>query len=169
MTRPQPSEHQPYFSRYIDLVPEEDIVPALERQSQETTALLAGITEDRSAFRYAPGKWSVKEVVNHMADCERIFACRALCFARGEAQSLPGFDENTYAANANAERRPFREIADELQAVRRATLALFRSLSPEAWGRIGTANEKPISVRAIAYVTLGHERHHVKVLRERYL
>ena len=169
MTRPDPSEHAPYFSRYIDLAPEDDIVTALERQGDETAALLAAITEDRAGFRYAPDKWSVKEVVNHIADAERVFAYRAMCIARGETRSLPGFDEGTYAANAQADRRPFGDIAAELKAVRQSTVALFKSLSPEAWGRIGTANENKISVRALAYVALGHERHHVKILRERYL
>ena len=169
MSRPDPNEHAPYFSRYIDLAPEDDVVTALERQGDATAALLAGVTEERAGFRYAPGKWTIKEVANHIADAERVFAYRAMAIARGETRSLPGFDENAYNANADADRRSLRDLAAELLAVRRATVALFRGLSDAAWNRIGTANENRISVRALAYVALGHERHHVKILREKYL
>lgn len=169
MTRPDPSEHAPYFSRYINLVTEEDVVTGLELQRQEIAGLLAGVTEKRAAFRYAPSKWSVKEVVTHITDAERVFTYRALSIARGETRSLPGFDENVFAQNAGADRRPLREIGAEFDAVRTASIALFRGLPDEAWKRIGTANESQISVRALAYVALGHARHHVDILRERYL
>jgi uncharacterized damage-inducible protein DinB len=168
-TRPQLAEHEPYWSRYIDLVTEDDLFTALDANQNSTDRTLSSISEEKAAYRYAPGKWSIKEMLNHLIDAERVFAYRALAIARGDQQSLPGFDENPYAEASDADRRPFAEIYAEWKAVRAATLALFRSFSDEAWARIGTANSKRISVRALAYVTAGHERHHMKVLRERYL
>jgi hypothetical protein len=167
--RPQANEHAPYFSRYIDLVPEDDIVHALEAQGRETAALLAGVSEEKSSFRYAPEKWSVKQIIGHVTDAERVFAYRLLCIARGEAKPLPGFDENDYVRNANFDGLSFAELVEGFAATRRASFALLRGLSDEAWARVGTANDKQISVRAIAYTLLGHERHHMRVLRERYL
>ena len=167
--RPQPNEYAPYFDRYISLVGEDDIAGAIERQTRETAAMLASIGEEKSAFRYAPEKWSIKQVVGHVTDAERIFAYRLLCIARGETQSLPGFDENDYMRKANFDDLPFAELVDGLAAVRRATLALMRGLSDQAWSRSGVANQNPISVRALAYTLLGHERHHLRVLRDRYL
>src|SRR5436309_5949868 len=167
--RPQTNEHAPYFSRYIDLVPEDDIAGAIEAQGRETAALLAKVSEEKAAFRYAPDKWSIKQVVGHVTDAERVFAYRLMSIARGESKSLPGFDENDYMRNATFDEQPFAELVEGLGAVRRATLALLRGLSAEAWTRVGIANEKEISARAVAYALLGHERHHVRVLKERYL
>lgn len=161
--------HDPYWSRYIDLVPEEDVTIVLDAQTAELAKLLGDIGEEKSAHRYAEGKWSIKELVQHVADTERIFTYRAVSIARGDTRSLPGFDEQLFAANAEADRRPFREIADELIAVRRSTTALFNGFSETAWNRVGTANDSRISVRALAFVAAGHVRHHIKVLRERYL
>ncbi len=166
--RPAATEYAPYQQVYIDLVPEEDIVSALEKQGRETAALLHMISDEKASFRYAPEKWSVKQVVGHFTDTERIFCYRALAIARGEAKSLPGFDEKAYAAASDADRRKIGDLAAEYEAVRQATVALFRGLSPEAWKRSGVANEKPVTVRAVAHVVLGHERHHLRVLRERY-
>jgi hypothetical protein len=166
--RPQPNEFAPYFSRYIDLVPEEDISATMEKQGNATASLLRSLDEQRASFRYAPGKWSVKQVVGHVTDTERVFAYRALSIARGETKPLPGFDEQTWAAEADFDTRSIRMLIDDLTLVRRATLALFRSLPADAWNRVGVANDKPISVRALAYNAVGHERHHLKVLRERY-
>jgi hypothetical protein len=167
--RPQINEHAPYFSRYIDLVPEDDVAGAIEAQGRETAALLAKISEEKAAFRYAPDKWSIKQVVGHVTDAERVFAYRLMSIARGESRSLPGFDENDYVRNANFDEIPFAELLEGLAATRRATLALVRGLAAEAWTRAGTANDKPTTVRAVAYTLLGHERHHLRVLRERYL
>jgi hypothetical protein len=167
--RPETAEHAPYFSRYIDLVPEDDIVAAVETQGRETAALLSSLGEEKAAFRYEPDKWSVKQLVGHVTDAERVFAYRVMSIARGEEQSLPGFDEKDYVRNANFDDRSFADLVDDLAATRRATLALLRGLSDEAWTRTGTANQKPTSVRAVAYTLLGHERHHLNVLRERYL
>ena len=168
-TRPQLAEHEPYWSRYIDLVPEENLFAALEANHSSTAAILSSISEEKAGFRYAPGKWSIKQVVNHLIDGERLFAYRALCIARGDKQSLPGFEENDYAEASEADRRSFADLYEEWNAVRAATIPLYRSFTDEMWQRIGIANGKKISVRALGYVTAGHERHHMKVLRERYL
>lgn len=166
--RPAATEYAPNLKGYIDLVAEEDIAAALEKQARDTSKVLRGITDEKSAHRYAPDKWSVKQLVQHFIDSERIFTYRALAIARGERRSLLGFEEKEYAAASDADRRSMKDLADEYESVRRATVALFRSFSPEAWKRSGTANEKQVSVRALAYATLGHERHHLKVLREKY-
>src|ERR1051325_4891411 len=167
--RPQANEYPPDLGRYISLVSEDDVVGAMERQTKETAAQLASIGEEKSTFRYAPEKWSIKQIVGHVTAGERVFAYRLLCIARGETQSLPGFDENDYMRGANFDDLPFAEIVDGLAAVRRSTLSLLRRLSEEAWTRTGIANQNKVSVRAIAYGLLGHERHHLRVLRERYL
>ena len=167
--KPQANEYAPYFERYISLVSEDDVVAAIERQMQETATLLASVGEEKSTFRYAPEKWSIKQVVGHVTDAERVFAYRLMCIARGETQPLPGFDENDYMRHASFDALPFAEIADGLAAARRATLSLIRGLADEAWTRTGIANQNEISVRALAYTLLGHERHHLRMLRERYL
>ena len=168
--RPAPSEYATWFDRYISLVPDGPIVEMLERQHEETLSLLRGLPPEKAIHAYAPEKWTVAELVGHVADSERVFACRALCFARGETQGLPGFDEKMYAANAKDRGSvPFSAVIDDYAAVRRATLSLVRGFTPEAWERRGIANEKEITVRAQAWVIAGHERHHVKVLKERYL
>ena len=167
--RLDPSEHAPAFSVYIANVTEDDVLAAIEAQLSETRALLESIGEERAPFRYAPGKWSIKEVVGHVTDCERVFSYRATAIGRGELQPLPGFDEKTYAENAGFDRLTLRELIETYVAVRTSTILLYRQLPPEAWDRRGIANNNPLSVRALAHVTLGHERHHLRVLRERYL
>jgi hypothetical protein len=167
--RPQAGEYGSFYRRYIDLASEEDVVAALEAQSQETTALLGGLSEEQASQRYAPDKWSIKQLVGHVADAERIFAYRALSIARGETKPLPGFDQEPYVVNSGADDRSISDLAGELAAVRRANVMMLRALPEEAWRRIGTASDNPISVRAIAFIILGHERHHVRILRERYL
>ena len=168
MTRPQPDEYAGFFARYVDAVPDGDIVSHLESQGTTTQQLLASIGEERAGFRYAPDKWSVKQVVGHMTDAERVFAYRLMAIARGEKQSLPGFEENDYVDNGNFDAHSLSELVEGFAATRRATLALVRSLDDEAWQRRGVANDNPISARAIAWVTAGHERHHLNILRERY-
>jgi uncharacterized damage-inducible protein DinB len=165
---PETTEYAPFYASYIKNVTEDDVVAALEAQSRETAALLARIDDDKAAHRYAPEKWSVKEVVGHFTDAERIFLYRALAIARGDKGSLPGFDENDYMRNANFDERPMRSIAEEYAAARASTLATFRGFSDEAWQRRGTANNVAVSVRALAHICLGHERHHLRVLREKY-
>ncbi len=167
--RPADDEFAPFYAKYVAAVPEGDLLDTLERQLEETVALLDTIGEARAAHRYAEGKWSVKQVVGHMADAERIFAYRALCIARGETVSLPGFDENAYVEHGDFDARTLGSLLGELTATRRATLSLFRNLGADALARRGVANGHPITVRGIAWITAGHERHHQTILRERYL
>lgn len=168
-TRPDPSEHAPHFEKYIALVPDGPVVDLLERQIEDTARLLSGLSETQALYRYAPGKWSLKEVVGHLADCERVFGYRALRIARNDQTPLAGFDENLFAAHANSDARPLADLLEEFRLVRRATVALFRSFTPEAIARRGTSNEKALSVRALIYIAAGHERHHVAIVKERYL
>lgn len=168
MSRPEPTEYAPYYGRYIDLVTESDIVPALEKQAGETAKLLGSVDEKRSAFRYAPEKWSIKQLVGHVADAERVFTYRALTFGRGDTTALPGFEQEDWMRTSDFDRWSFADLRENLAAVRRASLLLFRNLPQEAWMRKGTASGNPVSVRALAYMTLGHERHHLRVLREKY-
>ncbi|MEW5914762.1 MAG: DinB family protein [Gemmatimonadota bacterium] len=166
--RPQPTEHVPYFSRYIDLVPEGDILKLLADQQRDTQALLETLSEQQARYRYADGKWSVAEVIGHLADTERVFAYRALRFARGDTTPVPGFDENAYTPAGRFDDRSLGDVAAEFAAVRHASLALLRSLPRGADERVGSADGKPVSVRALAYIIAGHELHHVKLLRTRY-
>jgi hypothetical protein len=166
--RPDASEHAPYFSRYIDLVPETDIEAALESQLAVTTKLLRSVGEDRGSFRYAPGKWSVKEVVGHIGDGERVFGYRAMCIARGETTSLPNFDENTYAAQAGFDGWKLSALIDHLEQLRRSHVLMFRNLPEGAWDRKGLASNNPATTRSLAYIMVGHERHHLGVLGAKY-
>lgn len=167
--RPEATEYAPYYERYIGLVPEPSALEALDAQHAEMMPFLRGLSEAQGALRYAPGKWSVRQVLGHVADTERVFGYRALRFARADQTPLPGFDENVFAKEANHDALPLASIVAELDAVRRSTLALFRSLDESAWPRRGVANDVEMSVRALAYVIAGHGRHHVNILRERYL
>lgn len=169
LQRPAPDEYAPYNAQYVDLVPGGDVLDLLEKQREEMLVLLDSLSEEEAEHRYAPGKWSLKEVVGHLIDTEWIFAYRALCFARGEQQALPGYDQDAYVEGADFDERSVDDLATEYRAVREATLLLFRSLSAEAWSRRGIANEQTLSVRAAAYVVAGHERHHLQIIRERYL
>lgn len=169
MTRPDSTEYAPYFEKYVSLVPEGDIVTTLGKQIEDTLGLLRGLSEAQGDLRYAPGKWSVKEVIGHLIDAERIFAYRALRFARGDQTPLPGFDENGYAANSGYGLRSLADIAEEFELVRKSNLYLFKNLDGESAARRGLSNNNEISVRALAYVTAGHELHHVGIIRSRYL
>lgn len=165
--RPEKTEHASGWT-YIDLVTELDIVGAMEKQSDEMRKMLARVDESRADFRYAPGKWSVKEVVGHIEDCERVFAYRALAIARGQQTSLPGFDENVWMENSPFSSTSLVYRTESLLALRKTTVAMFRDLDDDAWQRKGTANEKPASVYGLAYVIVGHARHHLGILRDRY-
>ena len=167
--RPDTGEYAPYFGTYISQVPDGDVMTLLERQIGETDAMLRNLTEAQAGTRYAEGKWSIREVIGHLADAERVFCYRALSFARGDTQPLPGFDENAYVPAANFDARTLDSLAGEFTAVRRATVAFLETLDADAALRRGTANNLELSARAIAYIIAGHERHHVKILRERYL
>ena len=167
-TRPDATEYAQPYAGYVANVPEDDILGAIEEQSAVTQKLLASLDESRAMFRYAESKWSVKEVLGHFIDTERIFAYRALAIARGETQPLPGFDEGDYVRNADFDSWKLGDLSEHYALVRRSTIVLFRNFPAEAWERRGTASGYPITARAIAWIIVGHERHHVKVLRERY-
>jgi hypothetical protein len=169
LSRPPQSEYAPPFEKYVTRVAEADVLGALAGQVAEIRAALAPVRGELEHFRYAEGKWSVREVLGHVVDTERIMGYRAVCVARGETASLPGFDENAYVENASFDACPLDELLDELEHVRSGHLAFFRHLDPKAWVRVGAANAHPVSVRALAYILAGHPRHHLGVLRERYL
>lgn len=169
IARPTSNEYAPYHAEYVGAVPDGDVLALFERQGQETLALLRSIGEQKSGYRYATGKWSVREVVGHIMDAERVFTYRALTFARGDATALPSFDENAWAAVSNADRRTMASLLDEFSALRTASAALFRSFGEAEFARHGTASGYRVTVRGLLYVTAGHERHHVRILRERYL
>jgi hypothetical protein len=166
--RPGPDEYAPFYAGYIAKLPEGDVLVALARQQDETSMLFRGVSPERWHFRYAPGKWSVAEVLGHLCDTERIMSHRALRFARGDATPVPGFDENRYAPAGKFDARDQVDLVDEYEAVRAATLALFSHLPDDAPVRRGVANGTEVSVRALAHIIAGHERHHLGILRERY-
>jgi hypothetical protein len=166
--RPEPDEIPSHYVGYVKRVPEVDPVMVCAAQIEETAALLRGVSEPDAMYRYGRGKWSIKEVVGHLTDVERIMAYRALRIARGDTTPLPSFDENAYVPIAKFDNRSLADLVGELRTVRAATLALLRTFDAEAWLRRGTASGKPVSVRALAYVIPGHERHHVEILRTRY-
>jgi hypothetical protein len=168
-TRPDPTEYAPYYGRYTSLVPDGDILEILGGELQKTMQLLGGVPEAQAGFRYAPDKWSIKELVGHVIDTERVFAYRALRFSRNDATPLPGYDQNEYARNATHGEYPLAELVFEFEAARRSHLLLFRHLAPDAWTRQGRANDNPVSVRALAWIMAGHEMHHREILRTRYL
>lgn len=168
-TTPLPDEYAPYYARYIDRVPGGDITRTLEESARETDALLRSEPARALAeYRYADGKWSVKEVVGHVTDAERVFAYRMLRIARGDTTPLPGFDENAYVPAGNFGARTLDDLLEDFLAVRHATLRLVRGLPADAWTRRGTASDKTISVRALAFIIAGHELHHRAILEQRY-
>ena len=167
MPRPDPTEYAHYYDAYVRLVHEDDVASAMEQEGARTLALIRATPEDESLVRHAPYTWSVREVVGHVTDSERVFAYRALRIARGDATPLAGFDQNAYARTAECDRTPLADLAAEFEAVRRSSLWLFRRLSNAAWARAGTANDSGVSVCALAYIIVGHERHHAAILRKR--
>jgi uncharacterized damage-inducible protein DinB len=169
MTRPQANEAASYYFRYIDLVPSDDVVSFLRDQLKETMAFLGGVSEERSTHRYAPEKWSMREVLNHVNDGERIFLSRALWFARGFNEPLPSFEQEIAVAGAQANNTPWSQLVEEFRTVRESTLSFFRNMPAEAWTRTGIASDNPFTVNAVAYIIAGHVEHHRNVLKERYL
>ncbi|MBV9144343.1 MAG: DinB family protein [Acidobacteria bacterium] len=166
--RPAKNEYAPYYGRYISLVPDEDVLITLDQQLSETLILLRSLSEQHGTFRYEQGKWSVKEVLGHMVDTERIMSYRALCIARGERTPLPGFEQDGYVKNGNFDTRSVANLARDFEQVRRATISLFRSLHNDAWERRGIASDVEVTVRALAYIIAGHEIHHKAILKEKY-
>jgi uncharacterized damage-inducible protein DinB len=167
-TRPESSEYAPFYHKYVASVPEGDVVALLRQSGRELLDTIATVPEDRGGFRYAEGKWSIREVIGHICDAERIFTYRALRMARGDTTPLASFDENEYVKTAGSDARTLSNLAREFGAVREASVQLFESLPDDAWERSGVASGKDISVRALAYITAGHAMHHLGILRERY-
>jgi DinB superfamily len=166
--RPQPGEYVPYYEKYVSLVPDQDILATLEKQLTETVRLLSARLEDKGDLRYAPGKWSVKEVLGHVIDTERIFSYRALRIARNDKTPIEGYEQDDYVKNAPFGKYSLAALIEEFTSVREATLSLFRGLDEPAWVRRGVANNSEVSVRAIAYIVAGHELHHRRILQEKY-
>jgi uncharacterized damage-inducible protein DinB len=168
LARPGPVEHADYYSRYVAAVPEGDVIAHLAAQVERTQALLRSVGEARAAHRYAPSKWSIKQVVGHMADTERVFTFRALAFARRDPSPLPSMEQEAWMAGADFDARPLRQLAEEFHAVRQATLALFSSFTPDVLARTGTASGNRFTVNSLVFIVAGHELHHLAVLAERY-
>lgn len=169
MTRPQTSEAADYYFKYIDLVTSDDIVPVFEQQMGEMLQFFSGISEEQSLHSYEPGKWTIREVLNHVNDGERVFAGRGFWFARGFTDPLPSFDQDISVQMAHANNTSWADLVEEFKYLRLATISLFKSLPAEAWDRTGVASDNPVSVRAIAYIIAGHVAHHRRVLEEKYL
>ena len=167
--RPNPEDHIPYFSRYIELVSENNITQALSNNHKSIIAFIKSIPDHKAEHFYAPGKWTVKQVINHMIDTERIFSYRALRFARGDAQQLAGFDENDYAAHANLKHTDLNLLAEEFDAVRKATILLFKQLEEKELLRKGSMASGTANVLSLGYTICGHAQHHLNIIKERYL
>ena len=168
MTRPQPTEAASYYFPYIDLITSDEIVPTIKSQLDETLTFLQGISEEQSLQTYAPGKWTIREVLNHVNDGERVFAGRAFWFARGFQDPLPSFDQNVAVQAANANQTSWSELIEEFRNVRLGTISFFNTMPDEAWSRTGTASDNPFTVRSLAYIIAGHVAHHINVLRDKY-
>ena len=166
--RPGEGEFAPFYAGSIARVSEEDPLPVLEQQPSELRHIAASLAADRETYRYAPGKWSVRQTFGHLIDTERVMGYRAFCIGRGEEKPLPGFDENDYVARAASDSRRVAEMVNEFLAVRSANVWAFRQWAPDDWLRIGNANGGAISARALAFIMAGHVRHHIAILRERY-
>ena len=168
-TRPEPTEYAEYYHKYISRVADGNIITVLGSQIDNTVALLHGLSEAQAAFRYAPEKWSVKEVVGHLIDSERVFGYRAMRFARNDQTPLSGFEQDAYVQAAAFDDQSLSDLASEFEHVRRANLLMLRGLNGDAWDRRGEANGNAVTVRGLAYIIAGHELHHVGVIRAKYL
>jgi len=166
--RPEPDEYGEFYKNYIELIDEPNIVQVLIQQGQQTYAVIQRLTEEEASYRYEDDKWSVKEIFGHLVDTERIMAYRALCISRGETKSLPGYDHEAYVQQANFESRSLQSISTEYDALRNANISMFNSFSKDQILRTGKANDVTVSVRALAYIIAGHERHHMQILENKY-
>jgi hypothetical protein len=175
MNAPKSNEYAEYYSGYVKLAESlaeafgGDIVNALQKQSDDFRSLMRNVPSDRSGYAYAPGKWTIAQLVGHINDAERIFAYRLLCIARGETKSLPGFEQDDYVMNGGFTSKPLLVWVDDFVAARQSTLSLLRSLNVEGWERAGIANDKSISVKALAYILAGHVQNHINTLKSKYL
>jgi len=169
MTRPTSTEAAPYYFKYIDLITSDEIVPAIESQMDEIVQFLHGISEEQSLQAYEPGKWTIREVLNHVNDGERVFLYRAFWFARGYQDALPSFDQDQAVVTAQANNTSWADLVEEFRNVRLSTISFFKSLPEAAWSKTGVASDYPFTVRSLAYIIAGHVAHHRNVLAERYL
>jgi len=169
MNRPLETEYAPYYQGYVNQVSETDIIPVLRSQMDDLDVLLERVAPEKETYAYAEGKWSIRQIVGHLIDGERVFGYRAFCIARGEQQNLPGFEQDDYLQTAPYNQIELDDLLSELRLIRLGNIAMFRTLDEAAWNRRGTANQNQITVRAIAFIMAGHLRHHMKVLREHYL
>lgn len=168
MNRPQPSEYAPFYKTYIDTV-NDQVIAELEHQANSLPSFLKGLSADKASFAYAEGKWTVKELVGHVIDTERIMAYRLLRIARADQTPLPGFEENDYVANAHFADRTIEGLAEEFAMLRKANMYLIRSFTEDEIGRMGISNGNTVSVRALIYILAGHVNHHRMIIEERYL
>lgn len=166
--KPQPEEYAPYYHRYISLIAEDDILQALEKQIDDLREFAGHTTTEMEEHAYAEGKWTVREVMGHIIDCERVFGYRAFCFSRHESEHLPGFDQNDYVDRSPYRDIPLADLVDEFISVRMSNLLVLRRLRDSEWGRAGIANRASTTIRALAYIMVGHVRHHLDVLHEKY-
>lgn len=169
MNRPEKTEYNEYYERYVSLVPETEIVSVLDRQQAELAEIFKEIDEEKSLHAYAEGKWTIKQMLGHLSDGERIFGYRALRISRADTTPIEGFEQDGYIENSNFNDTKLSELIEEFLYIRRANVLLFQNLTGEAWTRAGTASDSPVSVRALAYIMAGHVRHHIRILQERYL
>ena len=168
MNRPDPNEYDPYYEKYVSLVADADIVDSLASQPTRLQDMLTGLPEEKGAFAYADGKWSIKEVISHLIDGERMFGYRLFRISRGDETPIEGFEQDGYIENANANGRSFGELLEEFSLLRRANLMLIKNLDDAGWARVGTANNIKITSRALIYIMAGHIDHHLGILKERY-
>jgi hypothetical protein len=168
-SQPEANEYAPFYAGYVSRVPAGDIRDVLREQGEQAVALWRSVPPAKEGFRYAPEKWSVREVAGHVIDAERVFACRAMRFGRGDPSPLPGFEENLYVRNSSYDQIPLADLAAEFARLRASTVFLFQHLDAAAWQRRGVASGNEVSVRGLAYILAGHEMHHRRVLVERYL
>ena len=169
MKRPEMHEFDPYYGHYVSLVEGDGALAMLDGQTAELRSMFTDVPEEKGSFTYAEGKWTIKELLSHLIDGERHFAYRVLRISRGDETPIEGFEQDGYIENSNANNRPFADLIEEIDLQRRSNMLMLRNLSDEASLRMGTASEKPVSVRALAYIMAGHVEHHLRILRERYL
>ncbi len=169
MNRPETREFDPYYNTYVSLIDGDNVFPALKSQSDELQNIFSQMPEDKGRFAYAEGKWTIKELLSHLIDGERIFAYRILRISRGDATPIEGFEQDGYIKYSNANSRTFADLLDEFDLQRRSNLLLLTNITDEGSRRMGTASDKPVSVRALAFISAGHVTHHLRILKDRYL
>lgn len=169
MPRPKAGEYGAFFQRYIDIPVGEDAATVLADSLEPLKIFLESLPEEKAGYAYAPGKWTLKQLLQHMIDTERVFNYRAMAISRGEKQSLPGFDENLFADNATASNRSLKDLTEEFLLVRQSSILLFRHMTGEGLMRMGTASNHPINANSIAFITAGHSQHHINIIKEKYL